>query len=73
MVKERKQKLILRLRYRDVLQVAQLLGSACRTKWWFEVWLKHFRSQLSDEEYRRLMAAVGDQEALAQQGAGEQQ
>ncbi len=64
---ESRQKLVLKLRYRDVSELARLLGASCRHAWWFRQWMRRYRHTLSQAQYQVLMgspAATADPSRL---------
>jgi hypothetical protein len=54
---EHTEKLIFKLRRRDLEQLEKLLGKQCRNRWWYREWLARYQDQLSRSEYRALMEA----------------
>ncbi len=57
MPKELKQKFPFKLGFKDILELAKLLGPACLYKWWFREWLRRYSGDLTRSEYRALMEA----------------
>lgn len=55
MPREFRQKLVFRLRARDMIAIIRLLGPQCRYKWWFREWLRRQEGDLTRSEYRELM------------------
>lgn len=52
---ESRQRLVLKLRFRDLSELARLLGAGCRHAWWFRQWVRRYRHTLTQAEYQALM------------------